>query len=192
MGFIDPFRLCFPYTEDYPRSQHLVVGPTVFSTNCSCATIVQLILVCGDDEVYHIHVSRVGMRPGGLVCIFCLNMVLVTVRSNSVHSAIRSSPWNYISQSHTFSRRRDTSFYLPIIALKSPISRSLSVLVMSLSVSFSWLLNNNNNNIFFYSANILFSKELLVLLNGVSPLLEHMSILAFRSVVRRILIVIIL
>ena len=69
-SFIAPFYLCFsPYTVDYPRSQHVVVSPTVCSTYCSCATNINLIPASTDDEVYHIPVSRAGMRPGGLVCI---------------------------------------------------------------------------------------------------------------------------
>ena len=57
------------YSEDYPRSQHLVGSPTVCSTHCSCATNVYPIPASGDDEVYHMPVSRAGMCPGGLVCI---------------------------------------------------------------------------------------------------------------------------
>ena len=38
--------------------------------NCSCATNVHLIPGnLGDAEVYHMPMSRSGMRPGGLVCI---------------------------------------------------------------------------------------------------------------------------
>ena len=43
----------FPYTEDYPRSQHLVLRPTVFSTHCLRATNVYLIPASADDEAYH-------------------------------------------------------------------------------------------------------------------------------------------
>ena len=69
-GFHSSFLIVFsPYTEDGHRSQHLVVRPTVCSTNCSCATIVHLIPSSGDDEVYHMPMSRAGMRPSGLVCI---------------------------------------------------------------------------------------------------------------------------
>ena len=59
----------FPYTEDDPRSQHLVVHPTVCSTHCSCATNVHFIQASGNDEVYHMPMSRAGVRPGGLVGI---------------------------------------------------------------------------------------------------------------------------
>ena len=62
-GFHSSFLIVFfPYTEDDPRSQHLVVRPTVCSTHCSCATNVHLIPVSGDDEVYHMPMSRAGMR----------------------------------------------------------------------------------------------------------------------------------
>ena len=59
----------FPYTGDDPRSQHMVVRPTVCSMHFSCDTNINLIPAYGDDEVYHIPMSRAGMRPGGLVCI---------------------------------------------------------------------------------------------------------------------------
>ena len=69
-GFHSSFLIVFsPYTEDDPRSQHLVVRPTVCSTHCSCATNVHLIPASGDDEVYHMPMSRAGMRPCGLVCV---------------------------------------------------------------------------------------------------------------------------
>ena len=58
-----------PYTEDDPGSQHLVVRPTVCSTHCSCATNSHLISASGDEEVYHMPMSRAGMRPSGLACI---------------------------------------------------------------------------------------------------------------------------
>ena len=58
----------FPYTEDYSRSQHLVVSPTVFSTHCPCVTNVHVIPASGDYEIYHMPLSRAGMRQGGLVC----------------------------------------------------------------------------------------------------------------------------
>ena len=90
-GFHSSFLIVFfPYTEDYTRSQHLVVSPTVCSTHCGCATNVHLIPASGDDEVNNMTVSRAGMRPGRLAS-FCLNMVLVTIRSNSVNSANKSS-----------------------------------------------------------------------------------------------------
>ena len=47
----------------------LVGSPRVCSTHCLWATNVNLIPASGDDEVYHMTMSRVGMRPGGLVCI---------------------------------------------------------------------------------------------------------------------------
>ena len=58
-GFHSSFIIvCFSYTEDYRRSQHRVVSPTVCSTHCSCATNIHLIPASGDDEVYHMTVSR--------------------------------------------------------------------------------------------------------------------------------------
>ena len=90
-----------PYTEDDPRSQHLVVRPTVCSTHCSCATNVHLIPASGDDESIICPCRERGCVQVVLCGSFCLNMVLVTIRSNSVHSANRSSRWNYISRSHT-------------------------------------------------------------------------------------------
>ena len=58
----------------------MVVSPTVCSTHCflkknfiqifcSCATNIHLIPASGNDEVYRMPVSRVGMRPGGIVYI---------------------------------------------------------------------------------------------------------------------------
>ena len=61
--------VCFPYTEDYPRSQHLVGSPTVYSMHFSCDTNVYLIPTSGDDGVYNMPVSRAEMRPGRLVFI---------------------------------------------------------------------------------------------------------------------------
>ena len=61
--------MCFPYTEDYPRSQHLVVRPTVCSTNWSRAINIHLITESGDDEVYHMPILRANMSPGGHMCI---------------------------------------------------------------------------------------------------------------------------
>ena len=93
-GFHSSFLIVFsPYTEDDPRFQHLVVRLTVCSTHCSCAeddprfqqlvvrltvcsthcscaTNVHLIPESGDDEVYHMPMSRSGMRSSGLVSIF--------------------------------------------------------------------------------------------------------------------------
>ena len=75
-----------------------------------------------------------------LCASFCLNMVLVTIRSNSVHSANRSPPLElHFLIPHLPKAEGHLSFSLPIFALKSPISRSLSVLAMFLSVPFSWL-----------------------------------------------------
>ena len=69
-GFHISFLIVFfPYTEDYARSQHLVVSPTVCSTHCLCATNVHLIPTSGDDEVYHMPVSKAGMRPCGPLCV---------------------------------------------------------------------------------------------------------------------------
>ena len=76
-GFHRSFLIVFfLYTEDDPRSQYLVVRPTVCSTNCLCATNVHLIPASGDNEVYHMPMSRAGMRPGGLVCILRLEHVV--------------------------------------------------------------------------------------------------------------------
>ena len=72
-GFHSSFLIVlFPYTEDDHRIHHLVVRPTVCSTHCSCATNVHIIPASGDNELYHIPMSRAGMRPGGLVCILLL------------------------------------------------------------------------------------------------------------------------
>ena len=69
---------------------------------------------------------------------FCLNMVLVTIRSNSLHSANRRSPLElHFPIPYLPMAEGHLSFYFPIIALKCPISRSLSVLGMFLSVPFS-------------------------------------------------------
>ena len=46
-----------------------MVSITVCSTHCSCAANIHLIPASGDDEVYHVPVSRAVMRPHGLVCI---------------------------------------------------------------------------------------------------------------------------
>ena len=66
---------------------------------------------------------------------FCLNMVFVTISSNSEHRASRSSPLELhfpipclpMTKGHLSSS-------LPILALKSPISSSLSVRGMPLVV----------------------------------------------------------
>ena len=71
---------------------------------------------------------------------FCLNMVFVTISSNSEHRASRSSPLELhfpipclpMTKGHL-------SFSLPILALKSPISSSLSVRGMPLTTLASWL-----------------------------------------------------
>ena len=69
-GFHGSFLIVFfPYTEDDPRSQHLVVRPTVCLSHCLCATNVHLIPASGDDDVYHMPMSRAEMRPSGPVCI---------------------------------------------------------------------------------------------------------------------------
>ena len=65
LGFHSSILIVFsPYTEDYLRSQHLVVNHTVCSTHCLCVT--NHIPASGDDEVYHMPVLRATMRPGGL------------------------------------------------------------------------------------------------------------------------------
>ena len=72
---------------------------------------------------------------------FCLNTVFVTISSYSEHIASRSSPLELnfpipclpMTKGHL-------SFFLAILALKSPISSSLSVRGMPLSTLASWLL----------------------------------------------------
>ena len=92
-GFHSSFLIVFfPYTEDYLRSQHLVVSPTVCSTHCSSATNVHINLAPGDYEVYHMPVVRAGMRPGGIVCILLFEHGVRNYQIESVHSANRSSP----------------------------------------------------------------------------------------------------
>ena len=78
-------------------------------------------------------------RGGGvqvdLSASFSLNMVLVTIRLNSVHSANRSSPLELHSPiPYLIKAEGHLSFPFPILALKSPISRSLSALGMFLTV----------------------------------------------------------
>ena len=69
-----------------------------------------------------------------LCAFFCLNMVLVTIRSNSVHSANRSSPLElHLPIPYLPKSEGHLLCSLPIRAFKSPISRSLSVLWMFLS-----------------------------------------------------------
>ena len=63
-----------------------------------------------------------------LCASFCLNMVLVTIRSNSVLSANGSSPLELHFPIPYFSNAKgDLSFYSPIVALKYSISRSSPV-----------------------------------------------------------------
>ncbi|KAK2183688.1 hypothetical protein NP493_300g03047 [Ridgeia piscesae] len=79
------------------------------------------------------------LERGFLRSSFCLNMMFVTISSNSEHSASRSSPLELhfpipclpMTKGHL-------SFFLPILALKSPISSSLSVRGMPLSTLASW------------------------------------------------------
>ena len=104
----------------------------------SCATNVHLIPASGDDEVYHMTVSRAGMRPGRLVCILLFEHDVGQYQIEL--SANRSSPLElhfpipYLPKAEGY-----LSFSLLILALKSPIRRSLSVLGMFLSVPFSLL-----------------------------------------------------
>ena len=113
-GFHSSFLIvCFPYTEDYPRSQHMVVSPTVCSMHCSCATNVHLIPESGDDEESIVCPCRERGYVQVVLCAsFCLNMVLATIRSNSVHSAIDARCWNYISRSHICQILRATCHFL--------------------------------------------------------------------------------
>ena len=61
-----------------------------------------------------------------LCASFCLNIVLVTIRSNSVHSANRSSPLEFhFPIPYLPKAEGHLSCSLPILALKSPFSRSL-------------------------------------------------------------------
>ena len=108
-----------------------MVSPTSYFTHSSCATNVNHIPESGDNEVYHIPVSRAGKRPSGLMCILLFEHGVVTIRSNSVHRANRSSPLEL----------KLLILYLPkaegplscsnhILVLKSHIGSSLSVLGM--------------------------------------------------------------
>ena len=103
----------FPYTEDDPQSQHLVVRPTVCSTHCSsCTTNVHLIPASGYDEVYHMPMSRAGMRPGGLVCILLFEHGVWSLSDRTqCIMPIEARCWNYISLSHTCPRLRATCHY---------------------------------------------------------------------------------
>ena len=68
-----------------------------------------------------------------VLCASCLNMVLVTMSSNSVHSANRSSPLeSHFPIPYLPKAEGHLSFSLLILVLKSPISRRLSVLGMSI------------------------------------------------------------
>ena len=140
-GFHSSFLIVFsPYTEDDPRSQHLVAVPqfaprivrVLQMSILSRHLVMMKSIICPCRERGCVHVV--------LCASFCLNMVLVTIRSNSVHSANRSSPLElHFSNPYLPKAEGHLSFSLPILALKSPISRSLSVLGMFLSVPFSWL-----------------------------------------------------
>ena len=68
--------------------------------------IVNFIPASGDDEVYHMPMSRSGMRPGALVGILLFEHgVWDTSRSKSGHSANRSLPVGIIiSRSHTIDK----------------------------------------------------------------------------------------
>ena len=82
---------------------------------------------------------RTRLHPGGLA--FTLLLAFVTISSNSEHRASRSSPLELhfpipclpITKGHL-------SLSFPILALKSPTSRSLSVRGMPLSTLARWLL----------------------------------------------------
>ena len=71
---------------------------------------------------------------------FCLNMVFVTIRSNSEHRASTSPPLElYFPIPCLPMTNSHLSFCLRILSLKSPISSSLSVRRMPLSTLASWL-----------------------------------------------------
>ena len=48
---------------------NLNISPTVCFAHCSCTTNVHPISASGDDEVYHMSVSKALMRSGGVLCI---------------------------------------------------------------------------------------------------------------------------
>ena len=71
---------------------------------------------------------------------FCLNMVIVTISSNSEHRANSRSPLElHFPIPCLLMTKGYLSFSLPILALKSPISSSSSVRGMPLSTPASWL-----------------------------------------------------
>ena len=105
---------------------------------------VHLIMRCRDKmEVNHMPVSGTRMHPSGLAFILLLEHGVRhydAICSNSDHRASRSSPLELhfpipclpMTKGHL-------SLSLPILALKSPISSSLSVGGMPLSTLASWL-----------------------------------------------------
>ena len=72
---------------------------------------------------------------------FCLNMVFVTINSNSEHKTSRSSPLELLFPIPCLLvTKGHLSLSLSILVLKSPICSSLSVRGMPLSTLASWLL----------------------------------------------------
>ena len=83
-------------------------------------------------------VSKVGMRPGGLVRILLFEHDVGHYQIGLSALCHRSSPLELHFPIPYFPNAEGhLSFPLHIIALKSPISRSLSVLRVFLSVPFS-------------------------------------------------------
>ena len=136
VGLLVPCLLFFSYSESHFWPQHLVIGLAVCSMHGSSTVDVYIIPTPRDDEVDHMPVSGTRMHPSGLAFI----LLFVTISSNSEHRASRSSPLELHFPIPCLSMTKGhLSLSLPILALMSPISSSLSVRGMPLRTLASWL-----------------------------------------------------
>ena len=111
-----------------------VIGPALGSTHGSGTVDVHLIPTPRDDEVHNLPVSVTRTVKVVLRSSFGLNMVFVTISSNSEYSASRSSPFQLHFQIPCLpTTKGHLLFSLSIFALHSPISSSLSARGMPLS-----------------------------------------------------------
>ena len=107
--------VCLPYTEDFPRSEQLGSVPQF---DQRIIRVLQMSIL--SRHLAMMKSTICPCRERGCVQVVlnhsvCLNMVLITIRSNSVHSANRSSPLELHFLSPYFSRAKGHwPFSLPI------------------------------------------------------------------------------
>ena len=112
-SFIAFFWLFFPYIEDYPRSQHLVVSLTVCSTHCLCTTNVHLIT----DIWWLWSPSYARVESGGASRWSYVNPFIWTWcwslsdRTECI-VPIEARRWNHISRFHNCPRLRATCHFI--------------------------------------------------------------------------------